>query len=88
MISWRVIKGKLPTYTSFCMTIIYGIDSVKRMASEEGSLSSSCLQASSCSIRILSVVTLRVPVPKLGVWAIVIIVQVRGEYMIIGYLDP
>ena len=24
----------------------------------------------------------------LGIWAIVIIVQILGKYMIIGYLDP
>ena len=33
----------------------------------------------------------RVPAPNnsvLGYWAIVIIVQVLGKYMIIGYLDP
>ena len=35
--------------------------------------------------------TLRVHVPNnqvLGFWVIVIIVQVLGKYMIIGYLDP
>ena len=36
-------------------------------------------------------ITLRVQVPKnwvLGIWVIVIIVQVLGKYMIIRYLDP
>ena len=39
----------------------------------------------------LNNMNLRVHVPNnwvLGIWVIVIIVQVWGEYMIIGYLDP
>ena len=35
--------------------------------------------------------SLRVHVPNnwvLGIWVIVIMVQVWGKYMIIGYLDP
>ena len=40
---------------------------------------------------LLEVLTLRVQVPNnlvLGLWVIVIIIQVLGKYMIIGYMDP